>query len=263
MNAVAENCHIKDVTMLNNMSQQELVDKIILPHLAGIARDNIRYNRITGTYMQFLADWGQTCIELDRTSGELLMEMALQRLSKGAVIHSGVHLINILPDEYKKYTAAYDEPGLVGPECWNFIKANLVFCIQNLRTESYRCHAEAILWGLLDHLNPDGSTNDGYMWNRPDYVGASEAEAYHWAEVAAIKCFGVDAIAQHFAPKWQQHKDFLRRYDDGINWDNFFKKVDLDAEPYSSGLGRFVYKLFGAYDGHVRKAILKEIHMDA
>ena len=241
------------------MPQPELVDKVILPYILGMPRSNFRYNRITGRYMQFVADYGQYCIGVDRQSGELLMEFALQRLSNGAVIHEWVHLIDILPEKYQKYTAAYDEPGLIGPECWNFLKGNLAFCIKNLQHEAYRDHAIKILWGLLEHLNPDGTTNKGYMWNDAKYVGATVAEAYKLAEDVAMWYFKIDTIAQNFATNWRWHKAFLKRNAPVIDWDNFFSHVDLENETFFEGWTRKLYQLLGLYEKLTKAAIKKEI----
>ena len=262
--AVAESSRIENLTELYAMTQNELVEKVILPFILGTPRGNHRYNRISGEYMKFVAQYGQMCVELDRESGELLMEFALQRLSKGAVVHKGIHLINILPEAYRQYTSAYDEPGLMGPECWEFILNNLVFCVKNLSNAAYRNHAEQILWGLFGHLNPDGSTIDGYMWNRAEYVGASEAQAYEWAEKAAVECFGVDAIAQHFALRWRQHKAFYKRHMSSIHWETaFFPWLDLDNETFYTGAMRFLYRVLGLYTNKTKKRILAEISAEA
>ena len=257
--AVAD-CTNMNVNELNAMSQTELVEKVILPRILGTPRGNFRYNRIEGRYMQLIADYGKLCVELDRQSGELLMEFAMQRISKGAVLHEGVHLINILPEKYQKYTSAYDEPGIMGPECWNFLLSNLVFCVKHLKHEAYRDHAEKILWGLLEHLNPDGTTNNGYLWNDEKYVGASKSEAYQAAEQMATCCFNINTIAQHFASDWRKHKAYLKRNENVIDWKAFFAHVDLEAENFYTGIRRTMYQYSGLYKSRTEAKILKEIH---
>ena len=83
--AVVALCRV-DVNKIACMPQRELVENYILPRGVEPTGQDTRGWRISPQFMQFMADWGQYCVAEDRATGELLMEIALQRLSKGAII---------------------------------------------------------------------------------------------------------------------------------------------------------------------------------
>ena len=85
LNDVAKLCRVS-VNEIASASQRELVDNFILPKAVEETGQDTRGWRIGDGFMQFMSDWGQYCVKEDWYTGEILMEIAMQRLAKGAII---------------------------------------------------------------------------------------------------------------------------------------------------------------------------------
>lgn len=250
LTAVSEACRV-NFQDLEYATQDELVHLFILPRLVVKCGEENRGARIGDDFMRFMTKWGRECIERDRFTGELLMELALQRISKGALLHREVDLWEILPEAYREYTANYDQPRLMDDVCLAFLKENLAACF-DVENVHYIWHAEEILLGMLDNLHEDGTTE--MIWNE-EICTTPVSEIYLWAEELAIRRFGVQKLAERYAESyWADGAAFLKKHAAEIDWDGFFKKIDLDAEGYRYGaVKRFFLKIFGRYDDVVKK----------
>ena len=74
----------KNVNELVGMSQNEVVNKVILPIIVQPTGQDIRGWRIGDDYMSLMAEFGEYCWQQDAFTGEILLEIALQRISCGA-----------------------------------------------------------------------------------------------------------------------------------------------------------------------------------
>ena len=63
------------------MSQNEVVNKVILPIIVQPTGQDIRGWRIGDDYMSLMAEFGEYCWQQDAFTGEILLEIALQRIS--------------------------------------------------------------------------------------------------------------------------------------------------------------------------------------
>ena len=149
----------KNVNELVGMSQNEVVNKVILPIIVQPTGQDIRGWRIGDDYMSLMAEFGEYCWQQDAFTGEILLEIALQRISCGAVLHEASSY-KILPEAYWKYSAMCDQPGLMSDACFDFLQKQIVTC---LKTKLTREHAQKIIFGLIDHLDEQGNELNGYM----------------------------------------------------------------------------------------------------
>ena len=269
---VAQLCRVSESDIaFATATQQELVKNFILPRAVNETGQDIRGWRISSEFMQFMADWGQTLIDRDQKTGELLMEIALQRLTKGAItreVHKNAEFekaiedckvteqdspavreqkistrakkyaeyLNAttsdlyayynpwfaLPEEYRKYSNWEDQPGLMDQKCWNFVEANLEYCVNLLRNDVWRGHAEKLLAGLIQHTNEEGEALQGYLWNE-QIVQKSLKEVYTFAEELACRHFGIQKVAEILFPTWRAHKSFFKKHQKEIDFDVLFK----------------------------------------
>ncbi len=273
--AVAELCRVNE-NDVNCASQKELVNNYILPRLVVRGGQDIRGWRISPTFMEFMARFGQTCVERDRETGELLLELAMQRISNGAVVHAvkggkGVaapyNFWESLPEEYRKYSACYDQPGLMGQEEWNFLKMNLYYCINRLNNQLWAEHAKKICFGLLTHISCSGRELNGYLWSEA-LVNESLKEVYEFVEEVAVRSFGVQQVAQWLLPTWRSHKKFFKKYSGEIDFKTLFTDwgdgeqgldYDLEGRNYFGKKTRKVLKFFGVYQSKIAEKVKAEM----
>ena len=164
--------YLENVTGVQNLSQkdwEEVVDEVILPKLAGTP--NHRY-RIGSPFMAFMAKFGETCCHQSYMLGDILYEIALQRISDGAVLHKDdpTPTFEALPAKYHPYASANGyvgcEPGLMGKDEEDF----LLNCLEDCSYFSeLRAHALAICFGLAENISLDGEARNGYMLGTCDY----------------------------------------------------------------------------------------------
>lgn len=272
---VAEICHV-EMDKIAHVSQRELVLDFILPRAVEESGQDTRGWRLSPEFMQFMAIWGQYCINEDRLTGELLMEIAMQRLSKGAIIRTirkdeafekavaefeiektdsenvkehkrlnyaakneeylakTVHDLYApynpwfaLPKEYRKYSNWYDQPGLMDQACWDFVKANLFFCMEQLNNAVWRGHAEKLCVGLLQNISADGKELNGYLWG-DNLVKEPLPEIYQTAETLAVRHFGIQKVAEFLLPSWRAHKAFFKKHAEIIDFNALFKNENWD-----------------------------------
>lgn len=257
VNAINEESAQKE--NLFGQSVSNLIKDYILPCIVNKGGQDIRGWRLSPTFMKLMARFGADFVHEANEEGNILMELAMQRLSMGAVLHEGVHLIHILPAEYQKYSAAWDQFGIMDEACWQFVVKQLPFCLTSLKP-AFSDHAKKILFGMLEHLTPEGQTTGDYMWAE-DVCKVSVKEAWEWAEHVGVVTYSASEIAQHFAKtdSWRSHTSFLARYNSSIDWEQFFYFISLEREECYKGFHRKMLKLFGLYEKQTKKKLQKEI----
>lgn len=102
LESVAKLCCV-EVNDIAGKSQSQLVNDYILPRGVEPTGQDTRGWRIGPLFMKFMTNWGQYCVKEDQFTGELLMEIAMQRLSKGAIIR------NIDASYYKTSIEQFEE----------------------------------------------------------------------------------------------------------------------------------------------------------
>ena len=217
------------VENLSSMAWAEVVNNVILPRLAGRAEYR---NRIYPEFMKFLALYADTVCRKDNYLGEILLEIAMQRISNGAVLHEDdlTATFKGLPEAYREYASQNyclgGEPGLMGKEEYAFIMQALPVCLKH---EKLRSHALAIAFGILKHLTPKGEVADDYMFGtlsfKPDGKALYEA-ALSWVISYALW----DELFRHFAQpeQWPKHKTWFKQEiaNKRLTWRQFFKAIE-------------------------------------
>ena len=152
----------KKVPELAKMSQKELVDDVILPLWVRPTGQRSRGWRIPDSFMCFMARFGERCYEKDPDTGAVLYEIAMQRISCGAVMHEHRKVIidEFLPNRYLQYSVGCDQKGLMSPACWSFLRDQMKNLLLYPETKE---HATAILLGVLDHIDRNGTLLNGYI----------------------------------------------------------------------------------------------------
>ena len=312
---VANLCRV-DESKLMGVSQPELVNNFILPLGVEPTGQDTRGRRISPEFMAFMADWGQYCFSADHATGELLMEIALQRLSKGTIVRNiikdevfeadmaalepkkdddpvtlekkriaraekNVAYLAVtaqelyapynpwfsLPEEYRKYSSWYDQPGLMDQACWNFVKENLWFCMERLDNAVWRGHAEKLCVGLLQHVSSDGKELGNYLWNE-DLVKEPLKEVYQFTETLAVRHFGVEKVARFLLPTWREHKPFFKEHATEIDFKALFKtwepkdehlNYEREAKEFFGKKKRWLLKAFGRLENAVNNKVKAEM----
>lgn len=213
-----------------SLNWEEQVDFILL-HLAGGPNRWCIYK----DFMNFMAEFCQECIDEDKKAGtnlsKWLFTVAMQRLSKGAVLHKPVSFRNQLEGKYWIYSSAYDDYHIMTEDCLNFIYFGLPVAAKYAPTKDY---ALTIAWGLLEHLDEDGNTTNGFSLDCPNPNDEGQrlfSTAHHIVMNAGLSD---EEIFEHFAEpdQWRKHIDWLWRHLDEKRWKQFFEKQGIP----SSGL---------------------------
>ena len=281
--AVSERSGV-EIDQLERMSVGEIAEKVILPKiLCEVGCPNFGLPR----FMRFMAEWGTFIYSNDHVFGGLLLEIGMQRLSKGALLHEGVNLIKILPREYQKYTFAYEEYRIMTKECYDFLTNNMevMFCYLEPK---YREHCHKIVFGIMQHIDENGQTD--LLWNdeiaghtvlelrdfvkpyattrcsemeRWEYVGrVANNAAYKWVVTEApYGSVPVQKLAETMIHNWERVDDFYRDFYNEIDWRKLKKMLDLDKYSYYTGFSKKVLKLFGLYDWMTWQAMKADIRM--
>ncbi len=219
--------YIKKTTKTNNnladMPWQDIVDKVILPQMAGHKENRWR---IGDQFMQFMALYAQDVLQQDYSLGCILLEIALQRISNGAVLHEDdpTPTTKALPQKYWEY-ASTDEPGLMSEACFDFIAKALPIALKCAETKK---HALAIAFGLLRHIRPNGEPRRDYCLGYSNYQPDGKL-LYSWSRRWVEEYASEDELFRHYAKPevWIYHKDWLAKLAQSkrLDWENFFKET--------------------------------------
>lgn len=247
------------------MSMPELIENFVLPQCLCLPRSGRRYPRIDGSFMALMARHGKDFLEADYEHGSVLLELAMQRITKNPELPA-IDYRGILPAEYQPYSAASvnpngynycpDEPGLWGAESVHFIVEMLPTCL-GLGEPKYADHARLILFQILTKVT------EHFFGMGVKYLGMGADELWKSAlqmlNEAGLEDDFIDYCLKSKAgwriglkvfQNWDYPAGSLRRLVDGI---------DLDKEVYYKGFKRRLLKLFGLYNKMTRKRILEEL----
>lgn len=196
---------------------------IILDWILHPTGQDIRGWRICPTYMNIMTEFGGYLYKKDNYTGWVLLEIALQRISCGAVLHEPTPVQKALPQEYQKYSAACDQYGIMSKDCWMFLTTQGKLCFDVPET---RDHITKIVFGLLDHLTPDGRELNGYMCGHID-----GKTMYDWAWDIANAEISFSVRFEHFATpeRYAKYQAFFKENQSQIDWNDFFKRIGLDG----------------------------------
>ena len=217
-NEISASCK-KTVAELKNMPWKKCVIDVMLPTMAG--HQNNRW-RIADPFMKFMARYAKEVVMEDFRVGINLLEIAMQRLSNGAVLHEAASWPEPLEKEYWSYSSRWDEPGLMSEGCYQFIVSGLPVCLQYQET---REHALKILFGLISYLDADGTLQSGYML--PDEFKREGAFLYGFAKTQIEKNAKMEEVYRHYAQpeEWKKHKSWFAEHAKEMNWKEFFSKI--------------------------------------
>lgn len=207
---------------LGNIHHVDLVNKVILPEIVRPTGQDIRGWRISDSFMNLMADFGQDFYARDRFTGEILLEIAMQRISCGAVLHEQTSIK--LPFGYENFSVAKDQWGLMSEGCWAFIQKQATFCLQ---AKKVKFHMKTILFGLLDHIDGDTTLN-GYMLGSYDsQLKPKNVYQFAWSVLAANVSF--EERYEHFATpeRYKKYAGFFKENWSKIDKSNFFAKIGI------------------------------------
>ena len=235
--------YLENVTGVQNLSEkdwEEVVDEVILPKLAGTP--NHRY-RIGSPFMAFMAKFSDVCWHKNYQLGLVLNEIALQRISNGAVLHKDdpTPTFEALPAKYHPYASANGcvgcEPGLMGKDEEDFLIYALRDCVSLRDFVSLRdcvslgklkAHVLAICFGLAENISLDGEARNGYMLGTCDYHPDGVA-LRELADKIIMERATSEQIFRHWAKpnRWREHKVyFAKALKDGIfEWQTFWNAI--------------------------------------
>lgn len=196
---------------------------IILDWILQPTGQDIRGWRIPPIYMNIMADFGEYLYKKDSYTGWILLEIALQRISCGAVLHEATPVRDALPKNYQKYSAAYDQYGIMSKDCWKFLTAQGRLCFNIEETCN---HITKIVFGLLDHLTPDGCELNGYMTGEID-----GKTMYDWAWKTAKEEIPFRLLYDYFATpeRYAKYAQFFKENQKDVDWNDFFKRIGLNG----------------------------------
>ncbi len=193
---------------LNTMSWQDMVDNVILPKLAGGS------NRchISDDFMIFMAKFGRECQREDWQHNTrltpILYTIAMQRLSKGALLHKTVDFRTQLPKKYMEYSSMHDNFGIMTEGCLEFIYNGLKHAAMINETNRY---AVIQCFGIMKYLDANGKVQGEFSLACPN-PEENGAKMYAIAEKIVEKSADTITIYQQYATpdQWQKHKRWLK-----------------------------------------------------
>jgi hypothetical protein len=274
-----------DIMELQVMSLKEVCENVILPKIARPGGSWNRYSRLSDAYMDLMAEFGSDLYHsLKDEVVNVMFEIGMQRLSKGALLHAPVNLLEGLPDRYKMYSCAGDEPGIYCRSCHNFFKSNLSILFRGLNGKE-QAHARKIVFGIMEHVDEDG--NSDILWNdelagvsrlelrqmvepyattmcsekeRWEYVMCAKTDAaYRWVKKSCAGITPISQLTKALSPRWRDAKQFFLDYSDVLCWDLMAKYVNFESERYYTGKTKKILRFFGLYEKLTMRKIKQEI----
>ena len=205
------------VQNLLQMSWPKVVDEVILPKMAGPKETRWCINDM---FMNLIADYADEISWNDKAIASALFEIALQRLSCGAVLHESTPWLDALPQQYWDYSSKWDEAHIMTQGCYNFIMKGMERCLKESAT---RDHALKILFGLIKHITPNGIVSFGY-YAIGDFKDKA-VELYVHARWLAEEYATFDELYANYAQpgQWQKHQSWFADNIQRLDWNKFFK----------------------------------------
>lgn len=205
------------------MSASDLIEQVILPEIVVVGGQDIRGWRISDAFMDLMAQYGEELRSGDSYRGGILYEIAMQRISCGAVLHEATPVWDALPKPYRKYSAYYDQPGLMSKSCFNFLQRQAENVLRYADQER-ALHMQKILFGIIDHLNSAGQELKGYMLGQE----VDGAKVYAMAWITLCRC-RMEQLWRHLATPqgWEGHRMFFREYWNCIDPREFARLIGI------------------------------------
>ena len=141
---------------LKSMTWKQIVDQVVLPKMAG--KEHRRY--INDKFMQLMAQYHYDMMLKDRELLTVLQQIALQRISRGAVPHISIE-VKPLPHEFRVYSSVFDKAHLMTQGCYNFIMSGAMELA--VKDPATREHTLEIMFGLIRHISPQGKVEWPYV----------------------------------------------------------------------------------------------------
>ena len=214
---------------LEKMSWKTIVDEVILPMMAG--PKGTRWC-INDRFMNFLAEFSYDVSLKDEYTATQMLEIALQRLSCGAVLHEPTPWPEPLNKEYHAYSSYYDEPHILTEGCYNFILKAMETCLKNKTTHF---HALKILFGIIEHVTPNGELIGMYVAEEVEpKMNIMYAHAIHLVEHPKMGATFDDLYTHYAKPgQWEKHKQWFADNLKQIDWKRFFADTKcLKGNPF-------------------------------
>ena len=213
--AVAE--LVKDQSV-NNMPVGLLVDQVIFPRVMGIpgVEAGCRY-RITDCYMRLIADYAEDILHQDYYRGIACLKLALQRFARSSAYPTAPINYDDLPNQYKQFSAKYDEPGTLTEDCWYFFRKQVEQCLKLPETKDY---AQKLLLGLVSNISIFGEPEFDVYIDSTDYR-VDGKKTRDWAYDTLYDQCGWQVIYNYFATPGKCNKvpDLW-----AMDWHNIDKK---------------------------------------
>lgn len=274
-----------DIMELQVMSLKDVCENVILPKIARPGGSWNRYSRLSDAYMDLMAEFGSYLYHsLKDEVVDVMFEIGMQRLSKGALLHAPVNLLEGLPDRYKMYSCVGDEPGIYGKSEHAFLKQNLPILFRGLKSQE-QAHARKIVFGIMEHVDEDGKSD--ILWDdkvagvsrlelrqmvepyattmcsekeRWEYVLEAKTDAaYRWVNKSCAGITPISQLTKALSPRWRDAKQFFVDYRKVLCWDLMAKYVNFESETYYTGKTKKVLKFLGLYEKLTMRKIKQEI----
>ncbi len=133
----------------------DVIQKFVYPKVLKPWQERENHH-ISDEFMTLMAKHGKTIYNADNTQGNILLEIALQRISRGGVVHKR------LPEQGKTlpiwahiYSAAKDIPAPMSGACFLFLMEQAKYILGN-RSPELRNHLITILFGIINNLTEKG-----------------------------------------------------------------------------------------------------------
>ncbi|MDD4556568.1 MAG: hypothetical protein PHE89_04500 [Alphaproteobacteria bacterium] len=212
---------------VDNLTFRYIFEEVILSKIIRVGGQDSRGWRIPDSFMELMADFGDFIYQKDPYLGGILLELALQRISCGAVLHEPTSYKEALPKEYQKYSARYDQYGLMSEKCWLFLTKQIKTCLACDRTKE---HAQKIVLGLLNGLQNKINHNGDYMFGGLDFK-VSPQEGYDWAYQTVTEELPFPMVYEFFATpeRWQSYSPWFRENWEKINQKDFFQRTKTNG----------------------------------
>lgn len=221
--AAARKSEAEIEAIYNSYGMQKLMDEVILPSIVRPTGQDIRGWYIGDDFMSLMAKYGEYIAGVSGSCYDILAEIAMQRLSHGAVLHEPTPVVEALPPEYRKYSSANDQPGLMSEACWEFYRANAKLLLARPRLHT---HAAKIARGIITHSDDDGCELGGYMWGNEYCIKTPLLEARRFCMELLDNM--VDETFEHItADNWLRFVHFLNKHQEKINWKSFYQMLGV------------------------------------
>ena len=213
---------IEELTGCNNlkkMSWQQVVDNIILPKMAG---QDTRTS-INDMYMNFMADYAYDVYCINKDMANVLFEVALQRLSCGAVMYSTTYTLERLHQDYWSYSSLNDEPCDMTEGCYNFIMKASEICLK-YGNEVTKLHTLEILLELINRIFPGEPFDYDSLG---EFINKAE-DLYKHSEKLVEQFAPYEMLYINYSKpdQWKKHKIWFAKNLKNLRWRKFFEDTN-------------------------------------